>query len=40
MREQIARGILVVATNEQRDLVHCAATIDLNRFLRESTSHE
>lgn len=32
MKEQIERGILVVATNEQEDLLFCTQTLDLNIF--------
>lgn len=33
MKEQIEKGILVIATNEREDLLFCAQTIDLNVFV-------
>lgn len=32
MKEQVERGILVVATNESEDLSYCTQTLDLNVF--------
>ena len=40
MQEQVGHGILVVATNEERDLLHCSTIIDMNAFVEEKSTHE
>jgi len=38
MKEQKEKGILIVATNEDRDLLYCDSTIDLNIFSGQQIS--